>query len=312
MNLDDLYNRWVDERPEYEACAKYIGEKLKAVALQQGIRCTVTSRAKEVDSLLKKQIRYKFPDPWTKITDKAGVRLIVPYELWVTQVCYIIRDNFDIAIEFDNKVETLGHDRLGYQGIHVHVKLREGPYAGLICEVQIHTGAQHLWSAASHDMFYKTSQEAPPAIMRRFNRLTVLMELFDKEVSECREKLMEMPNQDSHKLLRLLENQYLPLVARDYDQDLSLTVISGLKKLYNTDELNSFDSLIANFVSENHRKLESVYSRYKDDPRHVMMFQPEALLVFERSRRHKMSLKRAWTEVLPIELLTPLTTAWGA
>lgn len=315
MDLFALRKRWEAERPRYEALARHIKDRLSILTLGAGIPCEITYRAKEVDSLLKKQLRYGFADPWEEIWDKAGIRIIIPYAEATEKVCALIRDNFVLRSDFDSKVDSLEHDRIGYLGVHVFVALQEiladESVAGLICEVQIHTAAQQLWSAASHDMLYKSSLDVPTGVKRNFYRLIALMEFFDKEVTECRKAIMDLPNRDTHKILSQLEKHFFPLAARDYDRGLSLHVIAALQKLYSDEDLERFDTSIGDFVSDNRQKLETIYRRYRDDPRHLMLFQPEALLVFQLSARKPTTLKRAWEKILPSDLLDPLTTIWA-
>ena len=61
-------------------------------------------------------------------------------------------NTFDIR-DREDKIQSLGEDRLGYMGIHYDAHLRETPgvteYADLRVEIQLRTYSQDLWSESS-------------------------------------------------------------------------------------------------------------------------------------------------------------------
>ena len=308
-----MRKRWSEARPHYERFAEHVRDKLKADLFRQGINCEVTCRCKEVASLLKKQIIKNYADPWKQITDKAGVRVVTPYETRIPEIEAVIRRSFDVQ-KREDKEDDREYDRLGYRGVHFEVCLLPGTdeYEGMQCEIQLHTSAGHLWSATSHDLAYKANEDIPNDIKRRLYRLVALTELFDAEVTACRDAIMNLPNHEEVRLLSELERFFFPLASRDYNKALSLEIISELKPLYDPTELTEFDALMSEFVARHGEKLRGIYDQYKNDGRHLMLFQPESLMIFERAEHDPFELLDRWDEYRPPQLVRDLVTSiWG-
>jgi ppGpp synthetase/RelA/SpoT-type nucleotidyltranferase len=315
---EELRSRWIAERPMYEAFARCVRDQIKGLARQRGIVCSVDCRAKEVDSLLKKQLIKKYASPWEQIVDKAGVRIILPYADTVPDAQRIVEQAFD-ATQPDNKAESLGLNLLGYLGIHYEVKLREegidpdlDQYRGMIAEVQIHTRAQNVWAEVSHSLSYKTPQVLPADTQRLIYLLEALMEVFDREVTLVRRHILTLPGREENMMLAELEKHYFYFSTRTFDPELSLCVVTCIKPLFQTDEPAGLGHRMDQFVDANRDKLTDLFSKYADDNRsNLLLFQPESLLIFERLEWDHHRLMAAWESVLPIELLEGLAVIWG-
>ena len=91
----------------------------------------------------------------------------------------------------DDKVEALGNDKMGYQGLNLNLKLGSG-YAGpryddlrdLKCEVQVRTVMQDSWATISHSLVYKDKQEIPPDIIRKLNRVSSILETAQEQFDQ--------------------------------------------------------------------------------------------------------------------------------
>ena len=155
IDLESLRQRWDCERPQYEEFRRAVEEKLRIATTSRSIGCIITSRTKEMDSLLKKAMRKEYNDPFNDISDKVGVRIVCTYKDTLTQLEDIVRDQFEVC-DYENKTAENPHDRLGYSGIHFEVKYQtnycgeENSFDGLICEVQLLTRAQSIWADISH------------------------------------------------------------------------------------------------------------------------------------------------------------------
>src|SRR4051812_4453137 len=86
MTEDELLEKWVAERPIYEAWGHYVVEqisqrlveKLPAVGIDMFIRIPPKVRLKEDFSFVEKAFyRKAYDDPYAQITDKVGIRLVV-------------------------------------------------------------------------------------------------------------------------------------------------------------------------------------------------------------------------------------------
>src|SRR5436309_15423010 len=96
INLEPLRERWITERPIYEALAHHVENVVKRDLQTRGVPCSVAARAKEVPSLLRKLLRRSSTDPYESITDKAGVRVIIPFAGHAPAVDNAIRARFEI------------------------------------------------------------------------------------------------------------------------------------------------------------------------------------------------------------------------
>ena len=316
-NLEALRERWLSERPLYGEFCKRVKGILETEARRVGIACTVHARPKEVASLLKKALRKRYANPYEEILDKAGVRVVCTYYDSLSQLEAIVRNLF-VVHSYENKTLGLEYDKLGYLGIHFEVSLPEtcvepdDKYRGLICEIQLHTGAQNLWADVSHELSYKSSQEPPTEIKRAIYRLLALVEIFDGEVAEARREILSLPGFQEGRMLEQLDGHFFRFTAKPYDRELSLEILSGLQTLFSKEEVEGFGPLFEEFVKRNDEKLAQIFSQYADDERcNPLLFQPETLLVFERLERDAFRLKETWARLLPLELLESLATVWG-
>lgn len=318
MTLDELRDRWIEERPKYNKFVDLIRAIIAHECRTAGIYCYTDGRAKEVASLVKKQIKNRYEDPWERMGDKAGVRVIAVFRDTVPAIEEIVARRFE-ATGPDRKAEKLGVEKLGYQGIHYQVRLREEDLTGeaevfrdLEAELQIHTKAQNLWSDVSHQLAYKVPVETPQEAARLIHLVNALVEVIDKEFVDARTMIRSIPGYEQHKMLDELEARYYPLASHDFDRELSLEIIQGLKGLFQPGEINGIGAIIDQFVDKRRERLRQLYEIYRDDPRGPeLLFQPEALLILERLEKDQFGLLRAWQQKWPMELLDHLATAWG-
>jgi len=313
-------HQYVAQRPSYIRLAEHVCGLLEAETRARGIQCSLQARAKEVDSFLKKALRpsKQYDSPLDQITDKAGVRAIAIYPLDVALIWDAISKLFVID-NVDDKSEELAFDQLGYRGIHFEVRLRSGTSSdedagleGLVCEIQLHTAAEHVWADISHRLLYKVPSEPSPAIQRLVYRLVALVELFDKEVTEAREAVLGQSGYREAMILEILEGQYYRLTGRSYDRELSREIANVLRPLLDSAEIDGFDSLMRSFVEKNEDKLQHIFHDYESDERvDLLLFQPESLLVFERLEKDEFRLRAAWEKTLAPTLLESLASVWG-
>jgi ppGpp synthetase/RelA/SpoT-type nucleotidyltranferase len=315
-DLEVLRERWLAERPIYAALGEHIQALLKTDLRRRGLLYSVEARAKDVASLLKKVLRKSYSAPYDEIDDKAGIRVIATFADDVPVVEQVIRARFEVQ-KYENKTLGLEYHELGYLGVHFAVTLRDADLADvrwrdLIAEIQIHTRAQNCWADVSHRLLYKPAQETPVEIKRRIYRLMALIELFDETVQEARRTIAMLPGAPETGVLAELEQHFYQFVARPYDRELSLDIVKALEGLYDSQEREGFGDMIRSFVERNHEKLEEIFNAYRDDERgNPLLFQPEALIVFERLEHDPFRLRAAWTSAFPLALLENLATIWG-
>lgn len=307
------------ERSRYESLASLIGEGIRERLNRQGLETVVLWRAKDTMSFAKKALRKGYSDPLTQIVDKAGVRVIVHYLDEVEIVEQTVAELCNIHAR-EQKVDALDYDQLGYLGVHLEVEpnaelARDNTdVAGLRAELQIHTKAQSAWAVVSHHLLYKAPVELSASIMRGITRLVALVELFDAEIQRFRQTIEEDPDFREMAVIETLDDHIIRYTARRHDRALSALSVPALVRLHDVTPDRVVAERIEPFIRTNAAKLEELYERYRDDTRaNPLLFQPEALLIFERMDNDPDQLRDAWpADVLPLDLLDDLASIWGA
>lgn len=316
-DIPGLSETAAEERPLYFEAAKATELVLKRAMRDAGLRGDVTARAKEVDQIVKKAIRKGYANPLEDIKDRAGARIVLTYEYQVAEAVELVRTLF-VVDEEEDKHETLAANELGYLGYHLDCRLPkalipEKPYlAGLRCEIQIHTRMQSVWAEVSHELIYKARPEPPSRIMRRILRLQPFVELFDEEVTRAREQILALPGKEEARALQHLDRHFYRLAGVDFDEELSLQVLSSLLDLYDDQDRERLAELVRDFVERNEDKLRQLFDSYRSARgEHPLLFQPEALIVFERLEHDEFQLADQWEKDFPLTLLESLSTVWG-
>lgn len=263
----------------------------------------------------------KHSDPLKSITDKAGVRVIIPHLEARDAVRDAIDACFDVA-EFDDTLDRYEPHELGYLGWHFLVRLQETRMTdelvhlrSLLCEIQVQTKAQNAWSDVSHPLLYKPAGRPPPApIARRLNLAVALVELFDEQVDSARREIMAAEGFKATSMYATLERHFLQISYDDFDGELTLEILEGLQHAYSAEELESFEELMSTFVGLKRTVIEQIYDRYRNDPEaHPLLFQPEALAVYERLSLKPQKTKAVWRDDVPYpqDLLDQLGIVFG-
>ncbi|WP_186056185.1 GTP pyrophosphokinase [Burkholderia gladioli] len=237
---DAMKGIYTDLSSSVERLIRYflISEKIQFV--------DVVSRVKERGSLegkisRKGRGRYK---ELSDITDVCGVRVITYLEGDVKRASEIVEREF--TVDKNNSIDKsrpVDPDRFGYRSVHYvvahrreRVKLSEySRFAGLKIEIQIRSILQHAWAEIEHDLGYKSAEDVPIPVKRRFSRLAGLLELADEEFMTIRDELKEY-------------EKSLPALLADGAAELSIDAESMLVFI-NTDQVvRRLDELIAKFV----------------------------------------------------------------
>lgn len=157
-----------------------MGKKLNALDVKLA---AIEGRVKEVDSVLQKVERKKYNDPLSEIDDFAGVRLVCLFSSDLDIISEVVESLFEIAEEED-KTDSLGLERMGYQGRHFIVRLGttyQGPryndLLDLCAEIQVRTILQDAWAQLNHNQIYKSEASIPAKILRELNNVSSLLEI---------------------------------------------------------------------------------------------------------------------------------------
>jgi ppGpp synthetase/RelA/SpoT-type nucleotidyltranferase len=320
VDYAQVHDEYLEQQPDYKELAGLIGQELERKLAALGLEVHVLWREKTVLSFVKKALRKRYENPLEAIGDKAGVRVIVHYLDDVPLVEQVVGEICQTRSR-DSKLDALDYDKLGYLGVHVEVqpkpelaKQSDNPRVGeLWAELQIHTKAQSAWAVVSHDLLYKPPMELPPEIKRAVTRLVALVELFDDEVRRLRKAMKEHPDYRELMVIDELDDHIIRYTAQRPDRALSALSVPALVHLHNVDPERVVPDRVVPFLAQNRTKLDTIYQNYRDDSRaNPLLFQPEALLLFERLSADPEAVRDAWpADKLPVELLEGLATIWG-
>src|SRR5581483_8225495 len=282
MNTAELRDAYVAERPRFIRLAKAVERSLGSALRAAGFtQVAVTSRAKDVQSFVRKALLKHYADPLNDIQDKAGVRAIIPYRQYESEFETLVQNRFTILDRIDKRAE-LSEDQFGYMGLHLVVAQKTGSNAGLPCEVQIRTRAEDAWASMSHAMLYKRPDILGNAERRQIFRLSALAELFDKEGDGAWTAFHEAPGYMAAVAADVLERGFFRFTGRLRVDALTSEVLKTvLLPGYTIEELSSISTLMEQYLSENQAKIQYVFRRYRNDDRHTFLQRPEALMIFE-------------------------------
>lgn len=193
MKTKDYKQEYLDLLPFYQKLTRKNTELLRELLECEGIKATIESRTKNVESLYGKITRpgKAYKDPLKEISDLSGIRIILYSLADVEKATTLIHKNFIVDKEKSvNKLEELAPDKFGYISQHYIVKTIDTrknlpEWKGITeywCEIQIRTVLQHAWAAVNHFLLYKNEYDAPKALRRRLFRLSALFELADEEL----------------------------------------------------------------------------------------------------------------------------------
>lgn len=199
MNVDEVVKKYAEEeRGTYRLLAEKTNELLYSIFKAKGIvPHSITFREKEPGSLKKKVLREtkNYEDPLCEITDLAGVRVITYFPSDVDKISSIIEAEFAVDPKRSvDKRKNLDPSAFGYASVHLVVdflpRRLELPeyslFGGKKCEIQVRTILQHSWAEIEHNIVYKSSEDIPFELRRRFASLASLLEMADREFESLR------------------------------------------------------------------------------------------------------------------------------
>jgi ppGpp synthetase/RelA/SpoT-type nucleotidyltranferase len=302
---------WEKEKGIYTAVCAEVERLLRAKIAEKGLHAIVSSRPKEVTSLVKKILRKG--KTYEELTDKAGARVIVRFRDELDQIAALIEESFAI-VKREDKTDELTYCETGYQAIHFDVKLKSGDDAlcERLCELQLRTHCQDLWAVMAHELSYKAEIDVPQDLQRRIYLLNAVLEVADREFAELANIMRSLPGAHSLKLLQDLERYYYQLVDERFDRELSLEMIDFLQALYAQQQRAELPIIVAEFVQKNLDRLRTVYGLYsKTTDKPLFLSQPEIFLILERLEADPHQLEASWVQRFPREELESLSIAWG-
>jgi putative GTP pyrophosphokinase len=242
-----IIGRFLAEHPQYEHLCVEVAYILEKRLNEAEIEFSaVTCRAKSLESFMEKIIRKGYKDPFSEITDIAGVRVVYLYASDFPKIEEIIQSEFEI-IEKVDKIKDQGADKFGYGAIHFIVRLgrkssgaRYDDLKGLICEIQIRTVLQDAWAIIDHHLVYKQESAIPGVLKRKLNSLSGLFETADDQFDRIRT--------EREKYVRQIESK-VDKKSEFLDQEINLDTIRALLKLrFPNNEIENYNGHTSNVL----------------------------------------------------------------
>jgi ppGpp synthetase/RelA/SpoT-type nucleotidyltranferase len=306
--------RYKEERPHYLLLANKMRELISSALKKAGIPCRVEARAKDVHSFVGKLIRA--PQPYDEVYDKAGIRIVPHYTDDRARVADVARATFDITWERDSaQVTEATSSSFAYRGLHMTARLRNedralvaAEAATLCAEVQIHTLGESMWATVCHDLAYKPGQQVPLETKRSLSRMSALLELVDLELAAARRSILSQPGATEANVIATLEKHFLQFSVHGSDVGLSREVVKSLLPILPPHQ--ELSEKLDAFVAAKHPLLEHVYNEYRDDDRHLLLSQPESILMLYLLDTDPNGLEANLWEGLPTDTVNGLQGVW--
>lgn len=316
-DLEDARLRWIQERPTYEEFARVLVDRIKEAIASLGVWYTLGYRTKELDSLIKKLMRGE--DTYDSLPDRVGIRIVVRYRHDVDTIAQGVIESLHCGA-IDRKTPQI--DVVGYLSTHIDwVRLNDDdPESARFiatrfwAELQIQTQAQHLWSEMSHDGFYKNDQTIlalSDDMRRRAHLMAGQIEIADREFARLRGERPVIPEAE---LFNFLEPLYYRLTSHRPDTQLSLQVLKILLPLFRGKPLEEVEEGLTRFFSQKQEFLSERYRQAQEaeDVNHSpLLFQPEAIVLYERLLNDELELRRAWNTKFPEPILESFANEMG-
>lgn len=316
--VEEARRRWIDDRSEFSRFGNVVTERLRRGLRKLGISADVTTRSKDLDSLVKKLI-LKPDHSYESVPDKVGVRVVHKFRCNSERVRQLISEQFDHELP-DDKASMRGASDVGYLSVHIdRTRLKgddpvaiEFPPETFFAEVQLRTQAQHLWAEMAHDDVYKNDTTViglSSDLKRRVHLMAGQIEVADREFDLINRALQKDPTSG---LLKALERNYYTLTSRRGNPELSLAVIKLLLPLFGAESQSSIIERLNQTFREHETVLEHVY---QDPDRGIdpsaFFFQPEALMIYDRLLYDRDETLRVWNSEFPPSELELVATNFG-
>lgn len=197
-------------------------------------------RVKTFHSFMLKIKRKKyFDNPYSKIEDILGVRVICTFNEDIRKVSDVIETVF-FAEPPDDKELNDQNKLIGYRGRHQIVKLKNEicnsssfykKLKGLKAEIQIRTNVQHSWAEVSHKLNYKDEENVPTEFKDTLAEISFTLNLIDKHYAQLKKEK------------ELLKNKLKASSVKSFDleQEINIDTLSTFLDLFYSDRDNSED-----------------------------------------------------------------------
>ena len=306
-DLEQVRQRWILDRPKYEAFGALLKARLEKSLKPVGIWFDVESRPKPLGSLIKKLLTKK-GHTFETLPDKVGVRVIISYRSDADKVIQRVRGLFD-SDEPENKAQKLGAKEVGYLSVHLdRVRLHPHdpdvehyPPGTFWAEVQVRTLAQHLWAEMSAIVFTRTKRwwlSCHSTCNVAWLLSPGQIEVADREFDRLNLELSSIP---TIRLLQVVQKHYYTVASQLPNLELSVEVLHAFAPLVKGD-VGTFANHLDNFLVEKRPVIESVYAKATEsglEHTTAFLFQPEVLLIYQLLDSEPDETRHIWNQNYP-------------
>jgi ppGpp synthetase/RelA/SpoT-type nucleotidyltranferase len=258
MNLESIKADHAIKYPLYYDFCKELVNQINPLLVENDIYMgfPVEFRVKTLESVLNKLERNTLEVKCVEdIIDFAGIRIICLFHNDLNVIESLLADNF-VVHKKENTVSRLNDNSFGYESIHFVISPKPEwfriptfkKHKNCKVEIQLKTGAQHIWAAASHLLQYKRELDIPFELRRTINRVAALLEIVDLEFERVESErkrylgkiISGFTEDDSLNIdkLKYILDKNLPSQNKYYDEPYS-EMLSELNDL----GINSMDKL---------------------------------------------------------------------
>ena len=261
----EFVKRFHEVEPLYKKLADEIAFSLEKRLREKAIPFAhVTHRTKKFDSLTEKLERKHYEDPWTEVTDFAGVRVVFLYPTHRPQIESLVEKEFKIVEKVD-KLAALDDNQFGYGALHYIVRLSDATSGAryedlkdLVCEIQVRTVMQDAWAIIDHHLVYKNEASTPSKLKRKlnivsgmfeniddqFDRMLLERELYVKEVAkQAKTELSFLQQELNFETLIAYAGKHFSELKNAKDDEHVNTVVAALSK-FGFKTLENVDSMM--------------------------------------------------------------------
>ena len=219
-----LSKRFVELHPLYKQLIKEVRFVLEKGIEDQGIKIHgIQDRVKDFDSFYKKIVINRITDdPFKRVSDIAGIRIICLYRSDLSKIGKIIHDQLEV-VQKDLKTEAARKSEFGYMSDHYVVRLprefkgtRYNNIRRLKCEIQVRTISMDAWASVSHHLDYKQEIDIPSHLKKDFYALSGLFHITDTLFEMFKDSVERLKSQLAERMRR---GQF------DLDQEMNLNTL---------------------------------------------------------------------------------------
>jgi putative GTP pyrophosphokinase len=173
---------------KYNSLINTVDRILKKSIAKKGIKIhSALHRIKEIDSLLDKMRRKKIDNPFDRVHDIVGFRVVCLFLSDLDELKNLFTNEFDV-FDKDDKIKDEELNIFGYMSVHLKARLKhpdsskvsiDSELINMPFEIQIRTIAQEAWASISHHLDYKKDSDISDNLKRDFHALSGLFYVAD-------------------------------------------------------------------------------------------------------------------------------------